>query len=201
MALFFQNKSKIENGMSKGERIFTDMQLNTSEIMRNLFSSNDLFYAFAGSVFALHQDTLKKYEIDMHRIMEVYTWEALDEVHPHPLGRFKDRVDVAFKSLLQIDDLNLEFIEKGRPQNIDEPYKAHAMMARMRSTAARVWILTIQSKLTQSAILQTGVFSMWLMLLAVPRERVCDSAKIFVGSYFTDVCTECVNADHWPHRY
>ena len=78
----------------------------------------------------------------------------------------------------------------------------------MRSTAARVWLLTNYAIVAESfgtkpgsaTMLNLGVSNLWMMLGVVDADELPESASFFTGSYFSGVRSKPMHPKHWPHR-
>jgi hypothetical protein len=180
---------------------------DTVSIVRMMSSDRALFLMLSGAVFALHQDMLKARGIDMRKTA-VLSGVALDKMIPHKAGTFPERVRSTMEALYDIDDTNLEVMQQEQPAQTEQTYAAHAVSARMRSTAARVWLLTTYATVVESlgtkpslaTILNLGVSNMWMMLRAVDADTLRENANFFTGTYFSGVRSKSMNLKHWPHR-
>ena len=174
--------------LSDADRFWLDTMDETISIVRTMFFDRALLLMLAGAVFALHQDMLKAREIDMRKV-----------------EMFRERVRSTIKALYDIDDANLDLLEQELPC---QTYHEHALPARMRSTAARIWLLTTYAavaesfgtKPTSATILNLGIGNLWMMLGAVNRHELRENANFFTGTYFSDVRSKSMNLKHWPHR-
>jgi hypothetical protein len=72
----------------------------------------------------------------------------------------------------------------------------------MRSQAARVWLMTISSKLqnTEAAKIQLGVHTIWTMLQMVPGEKTAKAAPYFTGEYYNNIRSENLSPSYWPQN-
>ena len=153
-----------------------------------MFFDRALLLMLSGAVFALHQDMLKARGIDMRKI-----W------------MFCERVHSTIKALYDIDDANRDLLEQQQPC---QTYHEHALPARMRSTAARIWLLTAYTAVAESfgtkpslaTILNLGIGNLWMMLGAVDSYELRENANFFTGTYFSDVRSKSMNLRHWPHH-
>jgi hypothetical protein len=166
-----------------------------------MFSDRAFFLMLSGAVFALHQDMLKARGVDMRKT------DVLSSVALHRFGTFHERVRSTMNALYDIDDTNLDLLQQERPAQTEQTYQVHAASARMRSTAARVWLLTTYARVVEclgtkpslATLLNLGVSNMWMMLGAVNADDLRENANFFTGTYF-DVRSRPMNFDHWPHR-
>ena len=116
----------------------------------------------SGAVFALQQDMLKARGINMRRG-----------------GMLRDQIRSTLNTLYEIDDANLELLQQGVASQSGQSYQTHSVSARMRSTAARVWLLTTYATAAESfgtepssaTMLNLGVGNLWMMLGVVGAER------------------------------
>ena len=195
-----------ERCISDDDRFWLDTMENTISLVRMIFSDRALFLMLSGAVFALHQDMLKARGVDMRKT-DVLSGVALDTLIPHKLGTFPERVRWSMNALYDIDDTNLDLVQQ-RPAQTEQKYQAHAVSARMRSTAARVWLLTTYATVVESlgtkpslaTLLNLGVGNMWMMLGAVNADDLRENANFFTGTYFSGVRSKPMNLNHWPHR-
>jgi len=193
--------------ISDDDRFWLDTMEDTISIVRMTFSDRALFLMLSGAVFALHQDMLKARGVDM-RTTDVPSGVALDTMVPHKPGTFPERVRSTMNALYDIDDTSLDLLQQQRPAQTEQTYQSHAVSARMRSTAARVWLLTtyatvveaLGTKPSLATILNLGVSNMWMMLGAVGADDLRENANFFTGTYFTGVRSKPMNPKHWPYR-
>lgn len=160
---FLRRKPEAEKQLFNADRAWIDMEMSTMLTMKAFFQSREIFVMFAGAVFALHQDTLRAYSIDMRKTDYVLMGAAMDKMQPRMLGDFPTRVGLTMQAMHNIDNLNLDMLDNpNRPANVDEKeYQIHLLMARTRSTAARLWLLTIYSRVKENgAGLKLGVMNM-----------------------------------------
>jgi hypothetical protein len=183
------------------DRLWNDVERSTSLLMKKYFEDREVFTMICGAVFALHQDVLKAFGVDMRKTHDgLPLVAAMEKRHPHPLGPFPTRVRFAMEKLQGIDDFNLNFIENGCPAHVNkEEYGVQSMMARMRSIAARVWLLTILSKSREATGLKLGVTNMWLMLQMVPAIDLVADAEIFTGTYFDGISSNPMDLKQWHY--
>jgi len=201
---FLRKKTEPEKRMSNHERSWTDIEFDTMARMKDFFEDQAIFTMFAGAVFALHQDTLRAYAIDMRKTDDALLGAAMDKMQPSTFGDFPKRVGMTMDAMNTINNMNLDMLEKGRPANVDQKeYTLHALMAGMRSVAARVWLLTIYSKVKDGgggSGIKIGVMNMWMMLQMVPPEELHEDAKMFTGTFYNNIRSEPMNLKHWPQN-
>ena len=193
-------REKADDGkpISDEDRAVLDIALQTVSTLKGLFSSRGTFVIIAGAVFALHQDTLRAYGIDMNRT-EVSWGLVMDYVQPHVLGDFPTRCDLVMNAMLGIDKMNLKLITESRPTPVDErDPRQNPLMGRARSIASHAWLITMISKTRDDPVLKLCVINMWAMLRTVPRKELSESAGFFTGTYFEGVRSEPMNFKHWP---
>lgn len=201
---FLKKKPEPEKRISDVDRSWIDMEWSTMSMMKSFFESNEIFTMFAGAAFALHQDTLRAYAIDMRKTDDVLLGAAMDKMRPSTLGDLPARVGLTMQAMHGVDNMNLDMIDKPEPPaGVDQKESQfHLLMARMRSTAARVWLLTIYSKVKDGGRsgMKLGVFNMWTMLQMVPREARHDDAKMFTGMFYNNVRSEPMDFTMWPQN-
>ena len=110
------------------DRFWLDTMEDTISMVRMIFNDRTLFLMLAGAVFALHQDMLKACGVDMRN-----------------LARFSEDIRLTLNALYEIDDNNLDLLQ-GQPTQGAQDYKTHMVSARMRSVAARIWLLTTYAR-------------------------------------------------------
>ena len=73
-------------------------------------------------------------------------------------------------------------------------------MARMRATAARLWLLTLQARAVGEggAGLRLGVAGLWTRLQTVPRDVLPARAAAFTGTFYADIRSEPMDVAAWP---
>jgi hypothetical protein len=164
--------------MSSLDRSWNDMAVETASAIEAFAVVDDVFIMFAGAVFALQQDTLRAYAIDIGRADDGAQVAAIDAAQPTPLGDFATRVGLMLDAMRSIESANLGVLDQQRPPpGLDaDQHQIGLLMARMRATAARLWLLTIQARAGDGggAGLRVGVAGMWTRLQTVPRR--CPSA-------------------------
>ena len=200
---FFKSKSKnpSQKELSANDRMWMDMYSTTmSDMQGYIGSSTELFTLLASAVFALHQDIMKKFAIDLRRTDDMVLAAALDKMQPHPLGSWPERAMMAMKSLHQIDTLNLQTLAK-EAETLSKEDKTKmflTLMLKMRSLAARIWLMTMYERIDPK-FLKLGVITIWSMLSVVEFKALEEDAKLFSGSFFEGVKCENFNSAHWPH--
>jgi hypothetical protein len=95
--------------MSEAEQV--RLELETVSTVEAYFNERPMFAVLAGAVFALHQDTLRAFAIDMWNI-DVSLGVAMDKMRPSTLGNFPKRVRLTVDTLHQIDDFDLDQRDK-----------------------------------------------------------------------------------------
>ena len=75
-----------------------------------------------------------------------------------------------------------------------------AMQARMRATAARLWLLTVQARAggEGGASLRLTVAGLWTRLQTVPREALPGRAPAFTGMFYDGIRCEPMDYPAWP---
>jgi hypothetical protein len=127
---------------------------------------------------------------------------AMDKMRPSRLGNFPTRMELVLRALFAIDSVNLEIIERGKPDLSEPEQLARFFTASMRSQAARIWLMTINSKVEKSEAhkVRLGVMTMWMMLQMVPGETAAREALNFSGDYYNGVRNENMNPHAWPQH-
>ena len=198
MLNLFRRKAEVPSPEAEYDLILLRMLDETSSTMRELFSDPFPFTMLAGATFALHQDTFRAFAVDMRRTDDVVLAAALDKLQPHVLGPFPKRATATLDALISIDNTNLDFLQKGRPENMPQrEWQIRAFMARLRSLAARIWLLTIQSKFKNRPAVTLGVSTIWMMLSHVKPEDLLADANEFSGTYYLGGKTQQMNLNHW----
>lgn len=196
---FLRKKIKPEKTLSESDRVWMNLELSTMSAMKSLYSDRCNFATLAGAVFALHQDHLLAYKVDLRKTNDVVAGIALDRTNPSSKGDFATRVGLSFDALIGIDDVNVEAAKEGRIAGLDDnDHRLVVLLAQMRSIAARIWLLTMGSKVKGGERHRLGVLTMWMMLQVVRPEELVDFAKVFSGTYYKNVRCESMNPNHWP---
>lgn len=78
--------------------------------------------------------------------------------------------------------------------------KIGLLMARLRATAARLWLLTIQARAGDGggAGLRVGVAGIWARLQTVPRSALRERAISFTGTFYGNISNEPMDYAAWP---
>jgi hypothetical protein len=191
---------RAESRVSEEYDMWVKMKNSTMDVMKGFFKDNDIFAMFTGAVFALHQDTLLKYSIDMLKTDDYALHAALDQVRPSQHGDFITRLRLVRNALLATDNANLDIVQKPDPRLSEFDQQARIFAAAMRSQAARIWLMTINSKVenTEAYSIRLGVMTMWMMLQVVPGETAAKHALNFTGDYYKDIRNENMNPSAWP---
>jgi adenylate kinase len=189
-------------GISDEHGIWVEMANSTLEMMKVFAEGKNIFSLFAGAVFALHQDTLLMYSIDMSKTDDIVLNAAMDKMRPSRLGDFPTRLELVVKALHSIDNINLDIVEKHKPGLSEAEQHARITMATMRSQATRVWLMTITSKIEKSEAfsIRPGVMTMWMKLQMVSGETAAKEALHFTGEYYNNVRSENMNSRAWPQH-
>jgi adenylate kinase family enzyme len=189
-------------GISDENGAWVEMANSTLEMMKVFVEGNNIFSLFAGAVFALHQDTLLMYSIDMLKTDDIILNAAMDKMRPSRLGDFPTRLELVVKGLSRIDTINLDIVEKHKPGLSEAEQLARITMATMRSQATRIWLMTISSKIEKSEAykIRPSVMTMWMMLQTVPGETAAKEALHFTGEYYNNVRSENMNSRAWPQH-
>ena len=88
--------------MADLDRSWNDVAAVTASAVEAFAAVDDIFLLFAAAVFALHQDTLHAYAIDMAKADDPRQVAAIDAAQPTPLGGYSARVDLAMDALIAI---------------------------------------------------------------------------------------------------
>jgi hypothetical protein len=156
---------------------------------------------FAGAVFALQQDTLNAFGIDMRETDNFLLAAVGDRAFLHKLGEFSERYELTLRAMHDIDNLNLDYIVGEKPAGItEEQHRINLLGARMKSEASRVWSLTMMSKVDQYSILRLGAVTIWTALQTVSPEDLAEDAESFTGNYFDGIRSNPLSFDHWPQH-
>jgi hypothetical protein len=143
------------SGISEEFRMWIEMECSTMELMKNFMADGDLLGMFAGAVFALQQDTLLMYSVDMWKTDDVLLNVAMDRMRPSRHGDFPERLALVHKALYAVDNVNLDIRDRTAPPDTSQQqHNAKIIIATMRSQAARVWLMTINSKIKNSKAAQ-----------------------------------------------
>lgn len=186
--------------MNDLERPWNDMAAATAAAVEAFAAVEEVFLLFAAAVFALHQDTLRAYAIDMAKAGDPGQAAAIDAAQPTPLGGFSARIDLAMEALMAIERANGEILANPPDDDGSDIYRLEMLMARMRATAARLWLLTLQARAVGEggAGLRLGVAGLWTRLQTVPREALPGRAPAFTGMYYDGIRTEPMDYPAWP---
>ena len=187
MTLFTQQE--MPEAISGADRYWLDTMEDTLSIVRVISADRALFLMLSGAVFALHQDMLKARGVDMRKD-----------------GMLREQVRSTLNTLYDIDDANLELLQQGEAPQSEQSYQTHSVSARMRSTAARVWLLTTYATAAESfgtepssaTMLNLGVGNLWMMLGVVGAKELLENANFFTGSYFSGVRSKQMDLKAWP---
>lgn len=184
------------------EIAWAEYAMQTSHLLRQLLETDgDLFQVLAGATLALHQDVHMKFGLDMNRTDDV-VWNAMmDRLQPNSLGTFPKRCRLVLDALNVIDNTHLDFIAAGTTGDEDPTtFQTQAMVARLKSTAARIWVITVMGKMDTSIgkRLALPAKTIWLMLASVDRATAAQEAVHFVGDYFDGIANTSINPSAWP---
>jgi hypothetical protein len=171
------------------DRFWLDTMEDTISIVRAVFADHALFLLLCGAVFALQQDMLKAHGIGVRKVRTS-----------------REQARSTLNKLYDIDDVNFDLLQE--PVQIRQTYRAHSISARMRSIAARIWLLTnyasvagsFGTKPSSATILNLGVGNLWMMLGTVGADELRENANFFTGTYFSGVRSKSMHLKHWPHR-
>jgi hypothetical protein len=184
------------------DRSWNDMAAEAAAAIESFSAVDEVFRLFAGAVFALYQDTLRAYAVDISKADDVAQAAAIDAAQPTPLGDFAARVGLMMEAMRSIERANSELLERAQPPaGLGEgEQQIHLLMCRIRATAARLWLLTIQARAGDGggAGLKLGVAGMWTALQTVPREALPDRASGFTGTFYGNIRSEPLDFAAWP---
>lgn len=188
--------------MTDLDRSWNDVAAATASAVESYAAIEDIFLLFAGAVFALHQDTLHAYAIDMAKADDPRQAAAIDAAQPTPLGGYQQRVDLAMDALLAIERANGELLASPPEDDGSDVYRIEMLMARMRATASRLWLLTMQARAVGEggAGLRLGVAGLWTRLQTVPRDALPGRAPAFTGMFYDGIRSEPLDYPAWPLR-
>jgi hypothetical protein len=190
--------------MTDLDRSWNDVAAATAAAVETFAAVEDVFLLYAAAVFALHQDTLHAYAIDMARAGDPGQAAAVDSAQPTPLGGFAQRVGLAMDALAAIERANGEILANPPDDDGSDIYRLEMLMARMRATAARLWLLTVQARavdhgLSQgSAGLRLSVAGLWTRLQTVPRDTLEGRAPAFTGMFYDGIHSDPLDYAAWP---
>lgn len=182
------------------ERAWNDMAAATTAAIEDFAAVDEVFLLFAAAVFALHQDTLRAYGIDMAKADDPSQAAAIDAAQPTPLGGFSARVGLAMDALLTIERANGEIAANPPSGDDADLVRLELLMTRMRATAARLWLLTMQARAVGEggAGLRLGVAGIWTRLQTVPRDTLVERAPAFTGMYYENIRSDPPEFAAWP---
>ena len=182
------------------ERAWNDMAAATTAAIEDFAAVDEVFLLFAAAVFALHQDTLRAYGIDMAKADDPSQAAAIDAAQPTPLGGFAARVELAMDALLTIERANGEIAANPPSGDDADLVRLELLMTRMRATAARLWLLTMQARAVGEggAGLRLGVAGIWTRLQTVPRDTLVERAPAFTGMYYENIRSDPPEFAAWP---
>lgn len=187
--------------MSELDRSWNEMAATTVSTIEAYAAVDEVFLLFAGAVFALHQDTWRAHAIDMSKAADVFQATGIDAAQPSALDDVATRVALARAAMRGIERANSELLDNRQPPAGlgADAYRIHLLMARMRATAARLWLLTMQARIGGGgAGLRLGVSGMWTRLQTVPREALPERAMSFAGTFYRNVRSERMDFALWP---
>lgn len=188
--------------MADLDRTWNDVAAATASAVESFALIEEVFLLFAAAVFALHQDTLHAYAIDMAKADDPRQAVAIDAAQPTPLGGYNARVDLAMEALLAIEKANGEILANPPDDDGSDAYRLEMLMARMRATAARLWLLTMQARAVGEggAGLRLGVAGLWTRLQTVPGDTLPGRAPAFTGMFYDGIRSEPLDYPAWPMR-
>jgi len=192
--------------MADLDRSWNDVAAATAIAVEKFAAVEDVFLLFAAAVFALHQDTLHAYAIDMAKADDPEQAAAIDAAQPTPLGGFAQRIGLAMDALSVIERANGEILANPPDDDGSDVYRLEMLMARMRATAARLWLLTVQARAVDHGLsqggagLRLGVAGLWTRLQTVPRETLEGRAPAFTGMFYDGIRSEPMDYPAWPLR-
>ncbi len=188
--------------MTDPDRSWNKMAAETVAAVEAFAAVEPVFLLFAGAVFALHQDTLNALAVDMANADDPGQAAAIDAAQPTPLGGFAARVGLAMDALRNIERANIAVLAEPRaPAGPGaDAAQIHLLMARMRASAARLWMLTMQARAVGEggASLRLGVSGLWTRLQTVPRDALPERAPAFTGTYYAGVKSAPMEYSAWP---
>jgi hypothetical protein len=188
--------------MSALDRTWNDMAAQTASAIESFAAADEVFMLFAGAVFALQQDTMRAYAIDIAKADDGAQVAVINAAQPTPLGDFATRVDLMLDAMRNIETANLGVLDQQRPPvGVDaDRHRIHLLLARLRATAARLWLLTIQARAGDGggAGLRVGVAGMWTRLQTVPRAALFERAISFTGTFYGGIRSEPMDFAAWP---
>jgi hypothetical protein len=186
--------------MTDLDRTWNDVAVATASAVESFAAVEEIFLLFAAAVFALHQDTLHAYAIDMAKADDPRQAAAIDAVQPTPLGGYTERVDLAMDALLAIERANGDVLANPPADDGSDIYRIEMLMARMRATASRLWLLTMQARAVGEggAGLRLGVAGLWTRLQTVPRDTLAGRAPAFTGMFYDGIRSEPLDYPAWP---
>jgi len=186
---------------SEPDRSWNERAAATLAAVEEFSAAEELLLLFAGAVFALHQDTMRAYAIDMGKAGDWSQAAAIDAAQPTPLGGFAARVNLLMDALRAIESANAGLLGGPPPAGLGADQQTiFLLMARMRATAARLWLLTMQARAVGEggAGLRLGVSGIWTRLHTVPREALPARAAGFTGTFYRDIRSEPMDCSAWP---
>lgn len=173
----------------------------TSDLVLGVLrESPDLLGDIAGAVLALHQDTLLAFGIDLNRTDDNVWNLAMDKLQPNRLGKYPERFMIVMKQLPEMDNAWLDFIAAGPQNGMDKnAFQPHALMARFRSTAARIWLMTMMGRQDTETGREVALSAMtiWKALSVIEKPLAVERARDYIGSFYNGVSHDDINAGAW----
>ena len=182
------------------DRSWTELVAATLAAVEAFAAVEDVLQLFAAAVFALHQDTIRAYAIDMSKAASAGQTAAIDAAQPTPLGNFAKRIDLVMTALRAVESANAALLSHPPPGAVTDEQLIVLSMARLRTTAAQLWRLTLQARAVGEGGpgLLLGVTGMWTRLQTVPREALPARAAAFTGTFYRDVRSDPMDYAAWP---
>jgi hypothetical protein len=190
--------------MADLDRSWNDVAAATSAAVESFAAVEEVFLLFAAAVFALHQDTLHAFAIDIARADDPRQAAAIDAAQPTPLGGYAQRIGLAMDALAAIELANADILANPPDDDGSDIFRLEMLMARMRATAARLWMLTVQARAVDHGLsqggagLRLGVAGLWTRLQTVPRDTLEGRAPAFTGMFYDGVRSEPLDYPAWP---
>lgn len=187
--------------MTERDRSWTDMAAETTAAVGTFAANEEVLALLAGAVFALHQDSLRAFAIDMARADDTAQAAAIDAAQPTPLGGFDARLRRCMDTLRSIEHANVGVLSQPPPAGLSaEAAYVHLLLARLRLTAARLWLMTMQARAGDDggAGLKVGVSGLWARLQTVPRDAIAAVAANFTGTFYAGIRSEPMDVAAWP---
>lgn len=147
----------------------------------------------AGSLLELLKTHCQAHSVDLDQTDDIFSNIAIERQYP-------DRFMMVMRQLTQLDNAWLDFISEEPHDGLDQTtLELYATMAKFRSTAASIWLLTMMGQAGDRGrpLGRPQAVTIWEAMSMADRSIATERARDYVGSYYNGISNNDISPGAW----